>query len=378
MPKKSNFEKKDWKEKEKEKFDEEEIIHSSIFHTITILEVLNDNPIIFFKKLNHIIKELYIETILLKMPNTYGSNANSEFYYINQKAQYDYFSITVNIEQKTLKLFFCSKSLYLQGFTFETTYYYFEDSTLINPNIKNIIYQSLYFVGSYVASNGLQAHNNYSWQTIHNDFLLLTNSNLNENQIKCSLIGVILATSESIRFRSVKYFILQSQRSINPIIQSWVFFQKIIRNWDRGTHNAINYLLNNKGNLNKYFHQELSNNGLRIMVFNTSMYHAINNYQNPPLITPKQKWKIKKLQDWIDTGIKICEKQKYAIAKETNKFQNLNNLIEILKNFKNDIITNKKLQDEIKTAKDFADNIIEINKVFDIKTNPENIKSCYI
>ncbi|WP_338973746.1 ribosome-inactivating family protein [Spiroplasma endosymbiont of Tricholauxania praeusta] len=376
MPKKSNFEKKDWKEKEK--FDEEEIINSSIFHTITILEVLNDNSIIFFKKLNHIIKELYIETILLKMPNTYGSNANSEFYYINQKAQYDYFSITVNIEQKTLKLFFYSKSLYLQGFTFEITYYYFEDSTLINPNIKNIICQSLPFVGSYVASNGLQAHNNYSWQTIHNDFLLLTNSNLNENQIKCSLIGVILATSESIRFRSVKYFILQSQRPINPIIQSWVFFQKIIRNWDRGTHNAINYLLNNKGNLNKYFHQELSNNGLRIMVFNTSMYHAINNYQNPPLITSNQKWKIKKLQDWIDTGIKICEKQKYAIAKERNKFQNLNNLIEILKNFKNDIITNKKLQDEIKTAKDFADNIIEINKVFDIKTNPENIKSCYI
>lgn len=312
------------------------------------------------------------------MPNTYGSNANSEFYYINQKAQYDYFSITVNIEQKALKLFFCSKSLYLQGFTFETTYYYFEDSTLINPNIKNIFCQSLPFVGSYVASNGLQAHNNYSWQTIHNYFLLLTNSNLNENQIKCSLIGVILAKSESIRFRSVKYFILQSQRPINPIIQSWVFFQKIIRNWDRGTHNAINYLLNNKGNLNKYFHQELSNNGLRIMVFNTSMYHAINNYQNPPLITPNQKWKIKKLQDWIDIGIKICEKQKYAIAKEINKFQNLNNLIEILKNFKNDIITNKKLQDEIKTAKSFADNIIEINKVFDIKTNPENIRSCYI
>ncbi|WP_338980545.1 hypothetical protein [Spiroplasma endosymbiont of Lasioglossum malachurum] len=51
---------------------------------------------------------------------------------------------------------------------------------------------------------------------------------------------------------------------------------------------------------------------------------------------------------------------------------------QILKNFKNDIITNKKLQNEIKTAKDFADNIIEINKVFDIKTNPENIKSCYI
>lgn len=376
MPKKSNFEKKDWKEKEK--FDEEKIIYSSIFHTITILEVLNDNPIIFFKKLNHIIKELYIETILLKMPNTYNSNAKSEFYYINQKAQYDYFSITVNIEQKTLKLFFCSKNLYLQGFTFETTYYYFEDSTLINPNIENIICQSLPFVGSYVASNGLQAHNNYSWQTIHNDFLLLTNSNLNENQIKCSLIGVILATSESIRFRSVKYFILQSQRPINPKIQSWVFFQKIIRNWDRGTHNAINYLLNNKGSLNKYFHQELSNNGLRIMVFSTSMYHAINNYQNPPLITSNQKWKIKKLQDWIDTNIKICEKQKYAIAKETNKFQNLNNLIEILKNFKNDIITNKKLQDEIKTAKDFADNIIEINKVFDIKTNPENIKSCYI
>ncbi|WP_342257329.1 hypothetical protein [Spiroplasma endosymbiont of Nomada ruficornis] len=56
------------------------------------------------------------------------------------------------------------------------------------------------------------------------------------------------------------------------------------------------------------------------MVFNTSMYHAINNYQNPPLITPNQKWKIKKLQDWIDIGIKICEKQKYAIAKEINKF----------------------------------------------------------
>ncbi|WP_339041714.1 hypothetical protein [Spiroplasma endosymbiont of Apeira syringaria] len=55
------------------------------------------------------------------------------------------------------------------------TYYYFEDSTLINPNIENIICQSLPFVGSYVASNGLQAHNNYSWQTIHNDFLLLTN-----------------------------------------------------------------------------------------------------------------------------------------------------------------------------------------------------------
>ncbi|WP_338960530.1 MULTISPECIES: hypothetical protein [unclassified Spiroplasma] len=65
MPKKSNFEKKD--RKEKEKFDEEKIIYSSIFHTITILEILNDNPIIFFKKLNHIIKELYIETILLKM-----------------------------------------------------------------------------------------------------------------------------------------------------------------------------------------------------------------------------------------------------------------------------------------------------------------------
>ncbi|WP_425382054.1 ribosome-inactivating family protein [Spiroplasma endosymbiont of Melieria omissa] len=194
---------------------------------------------------------------------SYSSNANSEFYYINQKAQYDYFSITVNIEQKTLKLFFCSKTLYLQGFTFETTYYYFEDSTLINPNIENIICQSLPFVGSYVASNGLQAHNNYSWQTIHNDFLLLTNSNLNENEIKCSLIGAILATSESIRFRSVKCFILQSQRPINPIIQSWFFFQQIIRNWDRGTHNAINYLLNNKGNLNKYFHQELSNNGLR-------------------------------------------------------------------------------------------------------------------
>lgn len=376
MPKKSNFEKKD--RKEKEKFDEEKIIYSSIFHTITILEILNDNPIIFFKKLNHIIKELYIETILLKMPNTYGSNANSEFYYINQKAQYDYFSITVNIEQKTLKLFFCSKTLYLQGFTFEITYYYFEDSTLINPNIENIICQSLPFLGSYVASNGLQAHNNYSWQTIHNDFLLLTNSNLNENQIKCSLIGAILATSESIRFRSVKCFILQSQRPINPIIQSWVFFQQIIKNWDRGTHNAINYLLNNKGSLNKYFHQELSNNGLRIMVFSTSMYHAINNYQNPPLITSNQKWKIKKLQNWIDTSIKICEKQKYTIAKEANKFQNLNNLIEILKNFKNDIITNKKLQEEIKTANDFADNIIEINKVFDIKTNPESIKSCYI
>ncbi|BET37660.1 hypothetical protein SAP269_02490 [Spiroplasma ixodetis] len=156
------------------------------------------------------------------------------------------------------------------------------------------------------------------------------------------------------------------------------FFQQIIKNWDRGTHNAINYRLNNKGSLNKYFHQELSNNGLRIMVFNTSMYHAINNYQNPPLITSNQKWKRKKLQNWIDTSIKICEKQKYTIAKEANKFQNLNNLIEILKNFKNDIITNKKLQEEIKTANDFADNIIEINKVFDIKTNPESIKSCYI
>ncbi|WP_339040619.1 hypothetical protein [Spiroplasma endosymbiont of Apeira syringaria] len=34
----------------------------------------------------------------------------------------------------------------------------------------------------------------------------------------------------------------------------------------------------------------------------------------------------------------------------------------------------KKLQEEIKTANVFADNIIEINKVFDIKTNPESIK----
>ncbi|WP_342260875.1 hypothetical protein [Spiroplasma endosymbiont of Notiophilus biguttatus] len=114
------------------------------------------------------------------------------------------------------------------------------------------------------------------------------------------------------------------------------------------------------------------------MVFSISMYHAINNHENPLLITSNQKWKIKKLQNWIDISIKICEKQKCAIAKEANKFQNLNNLIEILKNFKSDIITNKKLQEEIKTAKSFAENIIEINKIFNTKTNPENIKRCYI
>ncbi|WP_338961010.1 MULTISPECIES: hypothetical protein [unclassified Spiroplasma] len=85
--------------------------------------------------------------------------------------------------------------------------------------------------------------------------------------------------------------------------------------------------------------------------------------------------KNEEFQKWIDNFIKVCKNQRFYIT-EREKFKNLSNFIEILQNFKKNIVTNKEFQEEVAiiviNEKDFPENISLINNTSSVVTNLEN------
>ncbi|WP_338956472.1 ribosome-inactivating family protein [Spiroplasma endosymbiont of Polydrusus cervinus] len=159
-----------------------------------------------------------------------------------------YFVIPVNINydnNQNIDLIFRARDLYLQGFTYNETFYHFSDSTITSINgqtSRNLNFDSNY--NSLISGNP-----QIGWASIVQAFNDLTNYGSderyrrNDNIIRAALSRVILATSETLRFRSIFNLISNTLIQNNGIIywnhdNNQTNIHSIVTNWD---HNSINF-----------------------------------------------------------------------------------------------------------------------------------------
>ncbi|WP_425382289.1 ribosome-inactivating family protein [Spiroplasma endosymbiont of Melieria omissa] len=262
-----------------------------------------DQDGIYFRELLNVIEFLRDNDILREIAPWiinvgYSRSSNNPIYYINENSNYQNFIIPINIvntnEQQDygqrIQLVFRTNNLYLQGFIVNNTYYYFSDSDTRSVNVDDVNnnYQ-LSFNSNY--NSMIQGENpTVNWQNIFDAF----NNIINYHQIRTaptpnpqtirtaiqrlrlSLPFVILATSESIRFKNVREDILSTNRHldvnnqdlINTIRENinsnnqnhfdhitsftWNHFSPTINNWEASTSSAIDQL-REEGSLSTYY-----------------------------------------------------------------------------------------------------------------------------
>ncbi|WP_375315135.1 ribosome-inactivating family protein [Spiroplasma endosymbiont of Tipula paludosa] len=165
------------------------------------------------------------------------------------------------LEGRDIQLVFRSSDFYLEGVSVVTNnevplswYYHFSDSTI--TELSGYVSRSFGFSGNY---NNLMPmpdsrevmvrwDNNITqafWDIIN--YGDNPSSSGNVSVIRGALARVILATSESIRFRVVRNSII----NYNPINATWGFYHNHITNWDDLTNQSIDYV-DQHGTLNGF------------------------------------------------------------------------------------------------------------------------------
>ncbi|MFJ1522676.1 ribosome-inactivating family protein [Spiroplasma sp. ald] len=229
----------------------------------------------YFKDLcNKVLKSLLRANIILSISDS-NSNVSvvcdTNYYVINSDSNYNYFVVPFNIENRgIIDLIFRSSDFYLQGFTWNTTFYHFSDSTI--NSIPDQTSHNLGFDSNY--NTIVRGNPSISWTGITQAFNDLFNYGSdaryrnNTNIIQAAFARVILATAESMRFREVRRLI---QDNTNNYWET--SFHNIITNWDSTTQNAINYLTEN-GNLNNFVSRNL------ILIFSYPMLRHLHQCNN--------------------------------------------------------------------------------------------------
>ncbi|WP_338968587.1 ribosome-inactivating family protein [Spiroplasma endosymbiont of Lonchoptera lutea] len=209
----------------------------------------------YFKNLFEVIKDLLEKGIILNISDSLSGNenvCNLNYFSINSNSNYSYFIIPILLEGRDIQLVFRSSDFYLEGVSVVTNnevplswYYHFSDSTI--TELSGYVSRSFGFSGNY---NNLMPmpdsrevmvrwDNNITqafWDIIN--YGDNPSSSGNVSVIRGALARVILATSESIRFRIVRNSII----NYNPIEANWGFYHNHITNWDVLTNQSIDYV----------------------------------------------------------------------------------------------------------------------------------------
>ncbi|MBH8623361.1 hypothetical protein TS70_05830 [Spiroplasma sp. hyd1] len=214
---------------------------------------VNWNANDYFDKLKkQILKSLLDNGIILNLNNSGGTS-----YFAINNTQFNSFVIPFSVERDNqsinIDLVFRSSDFYLQGFSYDTIYYHFSDSTITSINGQTP--RNLNFDSNYNTLIG-DSNPTISWSGIEQAFNDLVNYGENPGNnsvIRGALARVILATAESMRFRQVRENI---ERTYNQNIQLYWRddFYPIITNWSRTTSEAINYLEEHENSLDGFTH----------------------------------------------------------------------------------------------------------------------------
>lgn len=241
---------------------------------------INWNANDYFNKLkNQILKSLLDNGIILNLNNVGGAR----YFAINDNCPQfnNRFIIPISVERDNqsinIDLVFRISDFYLQGFTFNTTYYHFSDSTITSINGQTP--RNLNFDSNYNTLIGSDSDPVISWSGIEQAFNDLINYGENpENSGSISVIRgalgrVVLATGESMRFRRVRENI---ERTYNQNIQlSWRSdFYSIVTNWSSTTNQAIDYLREHGNSLNEFTHNS------NILIFTAIILSYLNDCKN--------------------------------------------------------------------------------------------------
>ncbi|WP_338981793.1 ribosome-inactivating family protein [Spiroplasma endosymbiont of Eupeodes luniger] len=246
---------------------------NSIFKTEAVNVDWNTKD--YFKNLcNKVLKSLLSVEIILSISDSSSDISvvcDANYYVINSNSNYNFFIVPFNIESRgTIELVFRVSDFYLQGFTYNTDFYRFSDSTITNIRGQNSY--NLGFDSNY--NTIVSGDPTISWTGITQAFNDLFNYGSdaryrnNNNIIRAAFARVILATAESMRFREVRRLI---QNNTNNYWQT--NFYNIITNWASTTQNAINYLTEN-GNLNNFISRNI------ILIFSSAMLEHLHQCNN--------------------------------------------------------------------------------------------------
>ncbi|MBW3058203.1 MAG: hypothetical protein CXB60_03440 [Spiroplasma poulsonii] len=237
----------------------------------------------YFKNLCKIMKNLLDKKIILNVSDSLNGNenvCNSNYFTINSNSNYNYFIIPILVEGRDIQLVFRTSDFYLEGFTIVnreevplSIYYYFSDATI--TELGGYSSRSFGFSGNYnnlmptSASNGatIRWDNNITqafWDIIN--YGDNPSSSGNVSVIRGALARVILATSESIRFRVVRNSII----NYNPNEATWEFYNNHITRWSSITEQAINYA-EQYGTLNGFWASNI------ILMFTSGMDAHLHN-----------------------------------------------------------------------------------------------------
>ncbi|WP_342224453.1 ribosome-inactivating family protein [Spiroplasma endosymbiont of Asaphidion curtum] len=218
--------------------------------------ILNWDKNNYKNSFNKIINELIKQNILNSIFETNSNNDNSIFE-INHNAPNFIISVFID-DETTINLLFSADNLYLQGFSYGTTFYYFSDSTI--TSIDGQTSSNLQFNGNY--NNLLPSSNpQITWENILDSFRVLDNygqgrlsPNNPENKIKllkAALFRIILVTAEALRFRSIYNLIITNIITNNQPIYwdpesyiNQINIHSTVTNWQSVSNNIIDEINN--------------------------------------------------------------------------------------------------------------------------------------
>ncbi|WP_338968033.1 ribosome-inactivating family protein [Spiroplasma endosymbiont of Lonchoptera lutea] len=239
--------------------------------------ILNWNKENYKNSFNEIINELIRQNILNSIFETNSNNDNSIFE-INHNAPNFIISAFID-DENTIDLLFSANNLYLQGFTYDRTFFHFADSTI--TSIDRQTSSNLLFNGNY-PSLGTSTNPQITWENILQSFRDLTvfgerrlspnDSTIRIKLLKAALLRIVLVTSEALRFRSIYDLInnniINQGLSIywNPESDSGqTNIGHIVTNWQSVSNNIIDAINNirerfgvNSQSINEQFYNLLS------------------------------------------------------------------------------------------------------------------------